>query len=88
MFGLFGLICGILYAFGGLVIDILVSMNILSATSMSTPGLSYGSLLAFGALIAMPAIGISIGLLVGLVESLLYNFYQKWFGGIKVDLKH
>jgi len=40
-----GLLCGIIYSFGGLVIDFLVSMEMI--TSTETPGLSYGTFLAF-----------------------------------------
>ena len=39
-----GLLCGILYSFGGLIYDLL------------TIGLNWGTLLAFGALIGMPII--------------------------------
>ena len=83
---LIGLVCGILYAFGGLVIDALVSLQVLSPTAMSTPGLSFGTILAFGALVGMPLILGSIGLVLGVVEAVLYNLYASWFGGIKVDL--
>ena len=54
LFALIGLICGILYSFGGLVIDTLVSFDWL--TSAETSGLSYGTILAFGAVIGMPLI--------------------------------
>ncbi|MBT8324514.1 MAG: hypothetical protein KJO96_04380, partial [Winogradskyella sp.] len=49
LLGLLGVVAGILYAFGGLVIDTLVSLDWI--TSNETPGLSYGTFLAFGALI-------------------------------------
>ena len=52
--GFLGLIAGILYSFGGLLIDALVSLDWI--TSSETPGLSYGTVLAFGALIGMPMI--------------------------------
>ena len=51
-----GALCGILYSFGGLIIDTLVSLGMLSPESMGTPGLSYGTILAFGALIGIPLI--------------------------------
>lgn len=82
---LIGLVLGILYSFGGLIIDILVSCDILSATSMETPGLSYGTVLAFGALIGMPAIFAVVGLFLGILEAILYNLFARWFGGIKLD---
>lgn len=86
LFGLMGLVLGILYSFGGLIIDVLVSTNILSATEMETPGLSWGTVLAFGALIAMPLILASIGFILGFIEALLFNFFSKYFGGFNLDL--
>jgi len=86
LMALFGLACGVLYSFGGLIIDVMVSLGWLSGTEMETPGLSEGTLLAFGALIGMPIIGALIGFVVGIIEGLLYNLYAKRFGGIKVEL--
>ena len=51
LLALIGLLLGIIYAFGGLVIDSIVSMNLISIAE--TPGLSMGTLLAFGALIGI-----------------------------------
>ncbi len=81
-----GLLAGILYSFGGLIIDILVSNGWI--TSSETPGLSYGTLLAFGALIGMPIIFASAGFLAGIVEAILYNLFAKWFGGLKINFEH
>ncbi|MEL7002357.1 MAG: hypothetical protein AAFN93_06430 [Bacteroidota bacterium] len=86
LMALLGLVCGILYSFGGLIIDIMVSLGWLSAEDMETPGLSEGTLLAFGALIGMPLIGAFIGFVVGIIEGLTYNLYSRWFGGIKMKL--
>lgn len=83
---LIGLGCGILYSFGGLLIDILVSLGWLSAESMGTPGLSRGTLLAFGALIGMPAIFGAIGLAAGIVEAILFNLISNWIGGFKWNI--
>ena len=83
LFGLIGIICGILYSFGGLIIDILVSIKWVS--SSETPGLSYGTLLAFGALIGIPIIFITIGFLSGIIEAILYNVFAKLFGGITIN---
>lgn len=85
--GLMGVICGIMYSFGGLLIDTLVTFDLLSATQMGTPGLSYGTFLAFGALIAMPAIGFGIGFVVGIIEAILYNLFARRFGGVKIDFE-
>lgn len=43
LFGLIGLLLGMLYSFGGLVLDVSVSMNWLQ--SEETSGLSYGTFL-------------------------------------------
>jgi hypothetical protein len=85
--GLIGLVCGILYSFGGLIIDVLVSLAILSPISMETPGLSYGTVLAFGALIGIPVIFMVAGFILGLMEAILYNLFAKWFGGLKIDVE-
>lgn len=61
-----GLVAGILYSFGGLIIDALVSIGWI--TFPSTSGLSYGTLLAFGALIGMPIIFASLGFIVGFLK--------------------
>lgn len=80
---LLGLICGILYSFGGLVIDAGVSLGWVSGETWETPGLSYGTVLAFGALIGMPVIFGVIGFLFGLVEAVLFNWITPWLGGFK-----
>jgi hypothetical protein len=71
LFGLIGLLLGILYSFGGLILDISVSMNWLQ--SEETLGLSHGTFLAFGALILMPLIEILIRFFTEILEALLYN---------------
>jgi len=81
-----GLIAGILYSFGGFIIDLLVSLG--WVTSSETPGLSTGTLLAFGALIGMPLIGAVAGFFLGLVEALLFNFVAGWFGGLDIDFEN
>jgi hypothetical protein len=80
-----GLILGVLYSFGGLLIDALVTLGWI--TSQETPGLSYGTVLAFGALIGMPAIFAGFGLAVGVIGAILYNLFARWFGGIEIDFK-
>ena len=54
-----GLICGVLYSFGGLVIDLL------------TIGLNRGTLLAFGALVGMPVIFGTFGFFLGALIALI-----------------
>jgi len=80
-----GLVAGILYSFGGAIIDVLVSANVINSTE--TPGLSYGTALAFLALIGMPLIFASCGFVVGLIEAVLYNLFARWFGGIEIDFE-
>ena len=82
---LLGLLAGVFYSFGGLIIDTLVSLGVLSPERMSTPGLSYGTILAFGALIGMPLIFAVFGFFAGLVEAILFNSFASFFGGISAD---
>lgn len=84
LFALLGVLAGILYSFGGLIIDVLVSLNWI--TTDETPGLSYGTILAFGALIGMPLISAAVGLVLGLIEAILYNMYAKLFNGFNINL--
>lgn len=84
LMALVGLLVGILYSLGGLLIDALVSLNFI--ISNETPGLSYGTILAFGALIGMPIIFAIVGFITGIIEAALYNFYVKFFDGIDIDL--
>jgi len=81
---LIGIIAGVIYSVGGLLLDSLVSLNII--TSSETPGLSIGTAYAFGALIGMPIIFALGGFLFGLLGSHLYNIYTKYFMGIKIDI--
>jgi len=83
LFALLGLIAGTVYSFGGLIIDVLVSLGWIA--SSETPGLSFGTVLAFGALIGMPIIFAILGFLLGIVEAIIFNQVAKLFGGINVD---
>ena len=85
MGGLLGVFCAILYAFGGLLIDLLVSLEWI--TSTETTGLSHGTLLAFGALVAFPLLFSMAGFLLGLVQGLMFNFFGHWFGGLRIEIK-
>ena len=71
LFGLLGLLLGVLYAFGGLLIDVMAEYHWLETEE--TQGLSWGTLLAFLALLGMPFLGAMVGLLVGFLQALLYN---------------
>ncbi|MBT8220449.1 MAG: hypothetical protein KJP00_11515 [Bacteroidia bacterium] len=83
--GIIGLLAGILYSFGGLIIDTLVSLGWI--TTPETPGLSYGTILAFGALIGMPLIGATVGLICGICEALIFNVCAKWLGRIDINFE-
>ena len=64
-----GLACGVLYAFGGLIIDLF------------TTGLNRGTWLAFGALIGMPAIFSVAGLVGGFLLAVVVNGVRSTTGG-------
>lgn len=72
-----GLLCGILYSFGGLLIDVGVSLGWLSAQAMETPGLSIGTLYAFGALIGMPVLFALSGWLAAGIAGGLFTLFKK-----------
>jgi len=83
--GILGLIAGTAYSFGGLIFDTMVSMGWVS--SNVTSGLSFGTVLAFGALLGMPVIFASFGFIAGIIEALLYNLFARWFGGFDLDFE-
>ena len=70
-----GLAAGILYSFGGLIIDALVTKGLIVTTE--TPGLSYGTFLAFGALIGMPIIFAFWGFVLTIIGAYFYNLFAK-----------
>ena len=80
-----GLSLGILYSFGGLIIDTLVTLQWI--TSDETPGLSFGTVLAFGALIGMPLIFLVLGFLLGIIEAVIINLSSKWIGEYSLDVE-
>ncbi len=80
---LLGLVAGIVYSFGGLIIDTLVSIGYI--TSRETPGLSAGTALAFGALIGMPILFAVGGYVLGIIEAVFFNMFTEVFGGVSLD---
>jgi hypothetical protein len=74
LFGLFGVLCGILYSVGGFFHDLF------------TVGLNYGSALAFLALLGMPLLFLIVGFVLGFIQAILYNIYAKLLGGFEIDL--
>lgn len=85
LFAMLGMVAGIIYSFGGFVVDTLVSLGCF--TTSETPGLSAGTLLAFGALLGMPIIFSVFGFMLCIIEALLFNQFAKWFGGINFETK-
>lgn len=85
VFFVFGFLMGVVYSFGGLLIDFLVSMGLVS--SSETPGLSMGTLLAFGSLLGMPLIAGGIGFFVGLITAVFYSVFASWFKRVGIDFK-
>jgi hypothetical protein len=83
--GIIGLLLGVIYSFGGLLVDTLVSMGLASPEAMETPGLSVGTILAFGALIGMPLIAIICGFAMGVVQAVIYNWVFKKYNLLKID---
>jgi len=84
LFALLGLIAGLLYSFGGLIIDVLVSSGWI--TSTSTAGVGHGTALAFLAIVGMPALFGASGFMIGIIEAFLYNLSIRWWGGMEIDL--
>lgn len=82
---LVGLLLGILYSFGGFVIDLLVTLGWISSAAASTIGLGSGTILAFGALIGMPVILAAAGFILGLIEALLFNRVARRFKGSQIN---
>ena len=80
-----GLVAGIIYSFGGLVIDSLVSLGWIATNE--TPGLSHGTILAFGALVGMPAYFAAFGFVTGIIGATVYNFVSQWFGRVTIDVE-
>ncbi len=76
LFGLLGVLAGVIYSFGGLFIDMFVSFG--WVTSSDTPGLSIGTLLAFAALFIMPILFFAVGIVTGFIEAILYNLALKF----------
>lgn len=74
--GIAGLIAGILYSIGGLLYDLI-----------TTGSVNTGTALAFLALIGMPLLFSAFGVIIGLVEAIIYNQYARRFGGIEPDFE-
>jgi hypothetical protein len=73
---LLGLICGFIYAIGGLFYDLSISLKLIS--SAHSPGLSVGTILASMAIIGMPIIFAFCGFLLGFIQAWLFNKLNKY----------
>lgn len=82
---LLGLLCGVIYGIGGFFVDLAVSLQWLSPEQMETPGLSWGTVLALGALVGMPLIGLAAGFIAGMIGAMLYNLVMGKTGGVSAD---
>lgn len=60
-----GLACGVVYSFGGLVID------------LRTTGLNGGTALAFLALVGMPVVFCAVGLIASLLAEIMVGLVRK-----------
>lgn len=80
--GFVGLVLGVLYSFGGALIDLFVTLGLI--TTQETPGLSYGTVLAFLALPLMPLYLAVFGFISGVIGTVVFNLFSKW---INIDLK-
>ncbi|QBY05688.1 hypothetical protein E2K93_15545 [Thalassotalea sp. HSM 43] len=69
----FGLIAGLLYAFVGLWAD------------LTSTGVNWGSLFAFGAIVGMPVLFALVGFILGAMSSVAYNVVSAKLGGIEMD---
>jgi hypothetical protein len=84
--GFAGLFIGVLYSFGGLTIDTLVTLEWIDPVIWeNTPGLSYGTFLAFLSIIAMPLYFGGIGYLFALVGAYLFNKLKHPFKNMDMD---
>jgi|GEM_PF-1082931 len=74
LFAALGFVAGVFYAFGGLVIDTLLTIGWVAPETFGTTGLGWGTVLAFGALIGMPLLfgvsGWGIGFIIAFIVRL------------------
>lgn len=85
LLGLVGIAAGLIYAGGGLTLDILISIELLAPDTGGSTGLGYGTVLAFGALVGIPLVFMVVGYMMGVLEATAYNLYMKWHRPIDID---
>ncbi|MBE22514.1 MAG: hypothetical protein CME22_02375 [Gemmatimonadetes bacterium] len=77
LMALLGLIAGIIYSLGGLLWELTAGIP-----------LNLGTILAFLALLGMPALFAMVGFITGGISALLYNRATPWVEGIEIDPNH
>ena len=77
LMAILGLIAGMIYSVGGLIWEL----------SAGIP-LNLGTILAFAALLGMPALFAMVGFATGGISALLYNRATLWIEGMEIDLDH
>ena len=83
-----GLGFGIFYFFGGLIVDTLVTLELSDPIIWdNTPGLSYGTLLAFMALFLMPLYTAAVGFLSAIVGAFLFNKLKHPFRNMDLNFE-
>ena len=81
-------ILGILYAFFGLIIGILMSLFMVVPSSMmgSAGGFS-GLLMGLGVIITVPVFYGIMGFISGIIMAIPYNIIANWIGGLEVEVE-
>jgi hypothetical protein len=85
-------ICGVLYAFMGLILGAVLSMIGVFASALGTGskelgGPLLGILFGVGAILALPIIYGTMGFLAGALSAALYNWVSRFVGGIQMELE-
>lgn len=84
IFSIFGLFLGILYSFVGFIVDVMVTIGWVLPNTVGTPGLSLGTILAFGGLLGVPILFALVGISIGLIEALICKTVSKF---IKIEME-
>lgn len=81
-------ILGAIYALFGLIIGFFITIfSFLGAVVAGGAAGTLGVIFGIGAIIFIPLFYGIMGLIVGAIMALVYNFVAKKFGGIKMELK-
>lgn len=83
-----GKISGILYAFIGFIVGVIMSFVSIIGASLGEPEAGiFGALFGIGAIILFPILYGVMGFVGGLISALLYNLIAKWIGGVEIELE-